>query len=119
MQTLRSSRPASAQLVERDGRALRNSGPPALASASAATTARPPKRVAATRDLGRHQTFDRVLSIALIAPSTLAIGVFVYGFIAWTAWVSLTNWNGLVPFTGILPNVDFVGLQTYERLFQN
>jgi glucose/mannose transport system permease protein len=62
----------------------------------------------------------------LVAPSALAIGVFVYGFIGWTAWVSLTNWNSLVPFTAclpqgpcFLPKADFVGLQTYERLLQN
>jgi glucose/mannose transport system permease protein len=66
-----------------------------------------------------RRPFDRALSVALITPSAVAIAVFVYGFIAWTAWVSLTNWNSLVPFNGILPRASFVGLQTYQRLFEN
>lgn len=56
---------------------------------------------------------DRVISIALISPSILAIAVFVYGFIAQTAWVSLVKWDNLKP------DYTFVGLENYGRLFQN
>jgi glucose/mannose transport system permease protein len=62
---------------------------------------------------------DRTLSVLLIVPSALAIGLFVYGFIAWTAYVSLTDWNDIVAFRGPLPIVDFVGLTQYARLLQN
>ncbi len=54
---------------------------------------------------------DRVTSLLLIAPSLIAIAVFVYGFIGFTAFASLTKWDDLVP--------DFTlrGLQNYARLF--
>ena len=75
----------------------------------------------------RRVTRDRIISILLIVPSAVAIGVFVYGFIGWTVWAALTNWNNLAPFTQVcipggaclFPRVEFVGLQTFERLLQN
>ncbi len=99
-----------------DGRARSSPPDPQVLRVAARTHA--PRRVRAATH-GGQQPFDRVLSIALIAPSTLAVAVFVYGFIAWTAWISLTNWNSLVPFDGVMPRVGFVGWQTYERLLQN
>ena len=36
---------------------------------------------------------DRVLARALLSPSVVAIFVFVYGFIGYTVWVSLSNWK--------------------------
>ncbi len=54
---------------------------------------------------------DRVLSLLLIAPSVLAIAVFVYGFIGFTAFASLTKWDNLAP------DFTFVGLRNYARLF--
>jgi len=56
---------------------------------------------------------DRVLSLLLIAPSIIAIAVFVYGFIAWTAYVSLSKWDDL------LPDFTLVGLHNFERLLDN
>lgn len=47
----------------------------------------------------------------MIAPSLLAIGVFVYGFIAWTGYLSLTNWNSLAS------DFSFVGLKNYATVF--
>jgi glucose/mannose transport system permease protein len=64
-------------------------------------------------------TKDRTLAILLIAPSVLAIALFVYGFIGWTAYISLTDWNDIVAFRGPFPVVDFVGLTQYGRLLQN
>jgi len=80
--------------------------------------------VGSMRVLARHRLFprvtgDRVLSIVLIAPSVIAIAIFVYGFIAWSGWVSLLNWREFVPLTGIFPDVPFQGWTTYERLFDN
>lgn len=55
----------------------------------------------------------RGLAVAVLAPSMLAIAVFVYGFIAWTAVVSLSQWKG------IIPNYDWAGLQNYIDLFND
>ena len=51
--------------------------------------------------------------LLLISPSILAISIFVYGFIAWSARVSVSAWKGL------LPDYTFVGLQNYRQLFQD
>ena len=59
----------------------------------------------------RRLTRDRILSIALITPSALALLVFVYGFIGLTAFASLTKWDAL------LPDFTFVGLRNYAKLF--
>ena len=59
----------------------------------------------------RRPTRDRVVSLLLIAPSVIAIAVFVYGFIGFTAFSSLTKWDALTP------DFSFVGLRNYQRLF--
>jgi glucose/mannose transport system permease protein len=61
----------------------------------------------------RNVTWERVVSILLITPSALAIAVFVYGFIAFTGFASLTKWDSL------LPNFSLVGLSNYPKLFAN
>jgi glucose/mannose transport system permease protein len=61
----------------------------------------------------RHLSWDRIISIVVILPSALAIGVFVYGFIAWSGWVSLSNWDGL------RPDLSWAGFGNYARLFAN
>jgi glucose/mannose transport system permease protein len=53
----------------------------------------------------------RLAPVLLVLPSALLVLVFVYGFIAWTAWLSLSNANDLVVST-----VRFVGLENYGRL---
>ncbi len=59
------------------------------------------------RDIKR----DRALSLLLISPSVLAIAVFVYGFIAFTGYSSLSKWDALTP------DFTFVGLRNYAKLF--
>jgi len=54
---------------------------------------------------------DKVLAVALVSPSIIAILVFVYGFIAWSARVSLSTWKGL------LPDYTWAGLENYRNLF--
>ncbi|MGC9529958.1 MAG: carbohydrate ABC transporter permease [Candidatus Bipolaricaulaceae bacterium] len=54
---------------------------------------------------------EQTISILMILPSAVAIGVFVYGFIAWTGVVSLSNWNRL------LPDYSWAGLRNYLQLF--
>ncbi|SDM69864.1 carbohydrate ABC transporter membrane protein 1, CUT1 family (TC 3.A.1.1.-) [Fictibacillus solisalsi] len=56
---------------------------------------------------------DQWLSFAFILPSIIAVAVFVYGFIAWSGYVSLSNWNSLVP------DLSFAGLKNYLFLFKD
>jgi glucose/mannose transport system permease protein len=56
-------------------------------------------------------TRDRAISVALVAPSIILIALFVYGFIGFTGFSSLTKWDSLEP------NFKFVGLHNYQRLF--
>ncbi len=76
-------------------------------------------RSAARRGRFRAITRERVLALVLISPSLIATAVFVYGFIAWTGWVSLLNWDNPAPFRDLFPDVPFRGFETYLRLFQN
>jgi glucose/mannose transport system permease protein len=66
-----------------------------------------------TRPARRRLHRDQIWALVMIAPSVLAIAIFVYGFIAWTGWVSLVRWNDLAP------DFTFVGLTNYVRLFAN
>ena len=56
---------------------------------------------------------DRTLSILILVPSVLAVGIFVYGFIGWTGYVSLSQWNSFVP------DFSFAGLRNFVDLFEN
>ncbi len=59
----------------------------------------------------RRISWDRVSAVATLVPSLLLLGVFVYGFIAWTGYVSLTNWNSFIP------TFSFAGWQNYVNVF--
>jgi glucose/mannose transport system permease protein len=54
---------------------------------------------------------DRLIAIGLISPSLVAIAVFVYGFIGFTAFSSFTKWDSLSP------DFTLVGWRNYARLF--
>ncbi|CUH99509.1 carbohydrate ABC transporter permease [Leisingera aquaemixtae] len=56
------------------------------------------------------QWLERHIPKMVLAPSFAAVLVFVYGFIIWTAWVSLTR-------SRLLPKYEIEGLIQYERLF--
>ncbi len=56
---------------------------------------------------------DRLLAIILVSPSVLAIAIFVYGFIAWTARASVSAWEGLNP------DYTFVGFSNFATLFRD
>jgi glucose/mannose transport system permease protein len=56
---------------------------------------------------------ETALSIAMLTPSIIAVAIFVYGFIAWSARVSLSKWKGL------LPDYTWAGLSQYLYLFQD
>ena len=59
----------------------------------------------------RRLDWERITSILLILPSAIAIAIFVYGFIGFTGFVSLTKWDKL------LPDFSLVGLRNYQKLF--
>jgi glucose/mannose transport system permease protein len=46
----------------------------------------------------------------VLAPSFIVVLIFVYGFIAWTGWVSFTR-------SRLLPKYEIDGIIQYERLF--
>jgi len=53
----------------------------------------------------------RWVAVGMLAPSMLAVAIFVYGFIGWTARVSLSEWRGL------LPDYTWAGLANFVDLF--
>lgn len=53
---------------------------------------------------------ERFVPLLLILPSVVAIALFVYVFIGYTGFVSLTAWRGIVP------DYTFVGLEQYRQL---
>jgi glucose/mannose transport system permease protein len=61
----------------------------------------------------RRPSRDRLISLLLIAPSILAVAVFVYGLIGWTGFVSTTKWNSLQP------DYTSVGFNNFTAIFAN
>jgi glucose/mannose transport system permease protein len=59
----------------------------------------------------RHWLAEALPKVVL-APTLVASLIFVYGFIAWTVYLSLTP-------SRLLPNYDFIGLAQYVALFDN
>ncbi|HKP53177.1 MAG TPA: sugar ABC transporter permease [Chloroflexia bacterium] len=74
------------------------------------------------RSRRRPMSRDRLTAILMILPSIIAVILFVYGFIAWNGWASLTDWRGLSEMKQIgpvrFPDAPFVGFANYERLFR-
>jgi glucose/mannose transport system permease protein len=72
------------------------------------------QRVLAERPRRGRSVFrgERLISVLLVVPSALLVGLFVYAFIGYTGFVSLTAWRGIVP------DYTFVGLQQYQQLFE-
>jgi glucose/mannose transport system permease protein len=56
---------------------------------------------------------DKLYSFLFILPSIILIAIFVYFFIFWTGFISLTDWND------IFPSFNIIGLRNYIELFQN
>jgi glucose/mannose transport system permease protein len=55
---------------------------------------------------------EKHLPKIVLGPSFLAIILFVYGFIAWTAWISFTR-------SRLMPKYDIDGFIQYQRLFDS
>ncbi|EBA15567.1 Binding-protein-dependent transport systems inner membrane component [Roseobacter sp. SK209-2-6] len=56
--------------------------------------------------------FENQIPKVVLAPSFVALLIFVYGFIGWTAWVSLTR-------SRLLPKYDLHGTIQYKKLFSS
>ena len=57
-----------------------------------------------------HVRRERWIAFLMVLPSIILIAIFVYGFIGWTATVSVSKWDG------IEPDYTFVGLENFSRL---
>jgi len=55
-------------------------------------------------------TVERLLPKLVLAPTTVAGLVFIYGFVLWTAWISFTR-------SSLLPKYDLAGFHQYLKLF--
>ncbi|MBP9675538.1 MAG: sugar ABC transporter permease [Anaerolineaceae bacterium] len=56
---------------------------------------------------------EKIIAFLMILPSIIAIAIFVYFFIGWTARVSVSAWNSMTP------DYTFVGLKNYRYLFED
>ena len=54
---------------------------------------------------------ERVLAVALLIPSVVAIAIFVYGFIGWTFYTSMTDASISSP------QWEFIAFENYDNLF--
>ncbi|WP_078492422.1 carbohydrate ABC transporter permease [Streptomyces yerevanensis] len=77
-------------------------------AAPALRTAKEPRRPARPSFVRRH-----AFPIAVLTPSLILIGIFVYGFIGYSVRVSLSQWQGLQP--NLSTRQPFG--QTYDDLF--
>jgi glucose/mannose transport system permease protein len=67
----------------------------------------------AWRRRSRRRGHPWASGLLLVAPSLVAVGIFVYGFLGWNLRVSFTSWRGLSP------RYDFVGLHNYLALWHD
>lgn len=56
---------------------------------------------------------DMAIAMIVLTPSIIAVGLFIYGFIGWTFYISTVKWNSQVR------DFTFVGLTNWIRLFQD
>jgi glucose/mannose transport system permease protein len=58
----------------------------------------------------KHARWERWAAVGMVLPSIVLIAIFVYSFIGWTGFVSLTKWASAAP------DYTFVGLANYQRI---
>lgn len=54
-----------------------------------------------------------VLAVLVLLPSIIAVAIFIYGFIAWTFYISVVDWRS------VTPDYTFVGLKNWIRMFED
>lgn len=63
-------------------------------------------------------TKDRLWALAVLLPSLILVGIFVYGFIGRTVYVSMTDWgNDPAQALAANPIIRWTGLDNYRELF--
>jgi glucose/mannose transport system permease protein len=60
---------------------------------------------------------QRLWAVIVLVPAILSTALFVYGFVAWTGWASLTDWNQMRRVSGFYPPGTVTGLDNYESIF--
>ncbi|SCK11264.1 carbohydrate ABC transporter permease [Vogesella sp. LIG4] len=68
--------------------------------------------MSASANQGLRALADRWLPKLVLSPTLAASLVFVYGFIAWTGWLSFTE-------SRMMPRFEWAGLVQYQALFDN
>ncbi len=54
---------------------------------------------------------DKIWAIVTLSPTLILLGVFVYAFIFWTGWVSVSKWNSFIV------NMSWNGLANFRAIF--
>ena len=54
-----------------------------------------------------------VIAFLVLLPSIIAVAIFIYGFIAWTFYISVVDWKSSIP------DFTFVGLKNWLRMFND
>ncbi len=65
---------------------------------------------------GMQSRRDQLVAAVIILPSIVLLGIFVYGFIAQTMRVSMTDWGQEAAMV-INPEVNYIGMANYRDLF--
>jgi len=60
---------------------------------------------------------QKLWAVIVLAPAIISTAIFVYGFVAWTGWASLTDWNQMRRVTSFLPPGTVTGFDNYEAIF--
>ncbi|REJ32758.1 MAG: glucose transporter [Bacillota bacterium] len=59
---------------------------------------------------------ERLIALAMVAPSLVLLAIFVYGFIGQTIYVSMSDW-GRGAALALDPDISFIGLDNFKDLF--
>jgi len=65
----------------------------------------------------KQRTKNLLISLGLLSPSIVLVGIFVYGFIARTVQISILDWNTFAKL--LRAEKDYVGLKNYLNLFMD
>jgi glucose/mannose transport system permease protein len=65
----------------------------------------------------KEQQRNTLLSLLIVLPSIILVGVFIYGFIGNTLYISLTDWGHGSAGLALHPEKHFVGLDNYKQIF--
>ncbi len=63
----------------------------------------------------KYKTKEKLISVGLLSPTIIGLGIFVYGFIWRTIRISTIDWNNI---TNMLRGIEnFVGLDNFRNIF--